>query len=73
MSDLLKGKSKEFQEVFKEYKIMRNKIRKPMTDYAEKLILKKLDKISDNEDDQIAMLEYCIMNSWQGIYSPKYN
>jgi hypothetical protein len=62
------GKSKKFQETFREFKLMRKTIRKPMTKRAEELILKKLEKLSSSEDEQITILENSIMNSWQGIY-----
>jgi hypothetical protein len=58
-----------FEDTFKEFKIMRNKIKKPMTRRAEELMLKRLNNLSKDEKEQIAILEQSIMFSWQGIYS----
>ena len=57
-----------FEDTWKEFKIMRNKIKKPMTRRAEELVLKRLNDLSKDEKEQIALLEQSIMFSWQGIY-----
>ena len=69
--ETLKEKGTNFIKAWKNYKNMRKKIKKPMTEYAEELIIKKLNKLSDNENIQIAILNQSIMNSWQGIYPLK--
>jgi hypothetical protein len=50
---------------------MRNKIKKPMTDKAVTLLLKKLNEMSKNDESKIAILEASITNSWQGIFELK--
>lgn len=57
-----------FEDTWKEFKIMRNKIKKPMTKYAEYLMMEKIDRISRNDEEKIAILEQSIMYAWQGIY-----
>ena len=52
-------------EVWEAFEEMRKKIRKPMTEYAKKLILKKLSTLKDDPNE---ILEQSIMNSWQGIF-----
>jgi len=69
--ETLKEKSANFIKVWKEYLKMRKKIKKPMTEYAKELALRKLSKLSDNEEEQIAILTQSIINSWQGIYPLK--
>ena len=49
----------------------RKKIKKPMTDHAVDLMLKKLDKMTDSTDGKIAILNQSILNGWQGIFPLK--
>ena len=49
----------------------RKKIKKPMTDRAIGLMIKKLNEFSSNEDEQIAILNQSILNGWTGIYELK--
>ena len=46
----------------------RKKLKKPMTDYAKKLLLKKLQKLAKTEQEQIAILNQSIENGWQGVF-----
>ena len=46
----------------------RKKLKKPMTDYAKKLLLNKLQKLAKTEQDQIAILNQSIENGWQGVF-----
>ena len=57
-----------FQITFDEFKKMRKSIQKPLTPFAESLILKKLEKMTSNKENQIKILEQSIMNSWQGVW-----
>lgn len=50
---------------------MRKEIKKPMTDKAIQLMLKKLKGLSEVEEIQIKILETSIINSWQGIFPLK--
>lgn len=53
---------------------MRKAIKAPMTSNALNLMLKKLDRLSLNDDSpdiRIAILEQSIMNSWKGIFELK--
>lgn len=59
--------NEELKKVIYEFIKMRKKIKKPLTDYALELILKKLDKF----DNKIEVLEQSIINSWQGIFEIK--
>lgn len=70
-NDLLKTKSKKFIDTFNEFKKMREKNKKKMTDYAVKLLIKKLDKMTSDENEQIAIIEQSIENCWQGIFELK--
>lgn len=51
---------------------MRKLIKKPMTDYALKKMLNKLERISNgSEETAIAILDKSITNNWQDIFEPK--
>ena len=59
--------SKKFKETFKDFIDMRVKIKKVPTKRAMEMIIKKLEKV-DNEELAIQMLERSIINSWQDVY-----
>ena len=69
--NITKEKGDDFIRVWNEFKIMRKKIRKPMTEKAEELIIEKLEKLAFSEIVQIAILNQSIMNSWQGVFPLK--
>lgn len=50
---------------------MRQKNRKPLTEYALKLLTKKLDKLAGSEGAKIAILNQSIVNGWQDVYALK--
>lgn len=47
---------------------MRKKIKKPLTNYAFKLILNKLNKLAIENKTKILILNQSIRNSWQDVY-----
>lgn len=56
-------------KTFADYVAMRKKIKKPMTDRAVDLAIKKLNELSKGDNDlAIRILEQSIMNSWQGLF-----
>ena len=54
-----------------EYKKMRKQIKKPMTDRAMELAVGKLQKMTTDIDEQIAIVNQSVMNSWQGLFPLK--
>jgi hypothetical protein len=50
---------------------MRKKIKKPATDYAQTLLVKKLGAFYANDLDPGVILNQSIMNGWQDLYAPK--
>jgi len=58
-------------EVIKDFISMRKTIKKPVTDRALKTLLKKLDTITNNDDEKIEVLENSINNCWLSVYEPK--
>lgn len=55
-------------EIWKSFEEMRKKIRKPLTDKARELTLKELNKLSQDKNLQIKILEQSIQRSWQGVF-----
>ena len=56
------------KEALHEFIRMRKMIKKPLTVRALELLIKKLQRMSDNSETQLELLNQSIMNSWQSIY-----
>lgn len=63
--------NEDLQNALKAFLQMRSFIKKPMTEYAFKLMLNKLDEIGNTDDEKIAILNQSITNNWQGIFPLK--
>ena len=63
--------NEELITAIKDFVDMRKQIKKPMTDRAITLMLKNLDKLTNNENNKIAILNQSIQNSWQGVFPLK--
>ncbi len=63
--------NEELQNALKAFVQMRSFIKKPMTEYALKLMLKKLDELGSNDTTKIAILNQSITHNWQGIFPLK--
>lgn len=50
---------------------MRKLIKKPMTDRALTMLINKLNKLSNDKNIQVKILEKSILNNWQDIYEYK--
>lgn len=61
----------ELKEAIKDFMTMRNKIKKPMTDRALKLLFKDLDKYGTNDQEKIEIINQSIVNCWQGVFPLK--
>ena len=62
--------SKEFEKAFYDFIDMRVEIKKVPTKRAMEMIIKKLEKV-DNEELAIKMLERSIINNWQDVFEIK--
>ena len=63
--------NEELQNALKAFLQMRSFIKKPMTEYALKLMLKELDELGNTDDVKIAILNQSITHNWQGIFPLK--
>lgn len=62
----------EIREQWNAYVEMRKKIKKPLTDYASELALKKLDKLAPSDYDlQKHILDQSVFYCWQGLFELK--
>lgn len=61
----------ELRETIFEFIKMRKMIKAPMTDRALRLLLNKLQGISNNEQIQIDTLNRAIVNNWKSVYPLK--
>jgi len=68
---LLNEFSNELKTAYKDFVIMRNSIKKPLTKRALTTIINKVDKMSDIESVKIQILEQSIEHSWQTVYELK--
>ena len=63
--------NEELQNALKAFVQMRSFIKKPMTEYALKLMLKNLDDLGNSDTTKIAILNQSITHNWQGIFPLK--
>lgn len=50
------------------FKAMRKALKKPLTEYAEKLAISKLEAFHNQGQDVAAVLNQSTMNSWLGLF-----
>lgn len=67
------GSNVKLLEALKDFLEMRKMIKKPMTERAMTKLIKELQKLSDNADVWIEILEQSILNNWQGVFPLKDN
>lgn len=66
----LAGNDKELADALKAFSEMRNKIKKPMTDRAKKMLCEKLNK-EFQPCEWVAILNQSIYHGWQDVYALK--
>ncbi len=73
-SDLSFWDSTDFVDSYKGFKQMRKLIKSPLTERAEKMILNKINKISNGDVNKaVAILDQSTQNSWKDVYELKSN
>ena len=58
-------------DAWNSFKEMRNKVKKPLTPRASKMAINKLQKLKENGNDPIAVLEQSVFNCWTDLYEIK--
>jgi len=65
------GDDKELEKAFLDFIDMRKQIKKPLTDRAFKMIVKKLDGMAKTDEEKIEILDQSILHNWQDVYPIK--
>ena len=65
---VLENRSDSFKDAFLNYADMRKRIKKPLTEDLAKKVIKKLEKLSADEKEQIEILDQSTFNYWQGVF-----
>ena len=63
--------NQKLRETLSDFIKMRKAKKKPMTDRALTMLLKKLDELSQNDDEKIRILEESILHTWDTVYPLK--
>lgn len=63
--------SEELKEALTEYVAMRKKLRKPFTEGAFELMLRRLDRYATTDEDKTEIVRQTVINGWQGIFPLK--
>ena len=64
--------SEPLRKTLEDFRLMRERIRKPMTGQALRLLFRELENLGGNDEAlKIAILEQSILNSWQGVFALK--
>lgn len=71
INNKIKEQPQELQQVLQEFLKMRKAIKKPMTERAFEMLLNKLNKMSQDTQVQIKILEQSILHCWQDVYELK--
>jgi hypothetical protein len=61
----------DLRQALKDFLEMRKKIKKPMTDRAFNMFLKKLDELAATDEMKIKLLDQSILHNWQTVYPLK--
>lgn len=59
------------EPIWRDFKEMRQRMRKPLTPHAEKLLAEKVDKMAESVDDQSAIVAQSIERGWASFYPLK--
>ena len=60
------GEDKELLQALRDFEVMRNKSKKPLTDKAKTMLLNKLQTYPQNQ--WVEIINQSVFRSWQGIY-----
>lgn len=58
----------DLMKALEAFRVMRERIRKPLTCEALLITLRELDKLASTDADRIAILEQSVQRSWQGVF-----
>ena len=68
---IVQAQYSQLEQAINDFKEMRKKIKAPLTDKAEILLRKKLDKLARTQGEQAEILNQSTMNCWRGVWELK--
>lgn len=63
--------NEDLQKALMDFAKMRKSIKNPLTQRAMELLFDKLDKLTDDDNTKIEILNQSIMNNWKGVFELK--
>ena len=63
--------NENLKSALNDFEEMRKTIKKPLADRSRKMLLDKLDKLTNDDDLKIAILNQSIFHNWQGVFELK--
>lgn len=63
--------NEDLQKALMDFAKMRKAIKNPLTQRAMELLFDKLDKLADDDNTKIEILNQSIMNNWKGVFELK--
>lgn len=61
----------DLRQALRDYSIMRNKIKAPLTERAATMLLNKLDTLASTDDLKIKIIEQAILSNWKSVFPLK--
>jgi len=61
----------ELVQALEDFEKMRKAIKKPLTEKAKQMLLTELNRLSDDDETKIAILNQSIFHNWQGVFPLK--
>ena len=65
------SENENVRQALRDYSLMRNKIKAPLTERAATMLLNKLDSLAATDDLKIKLLEQAIMSNWKSVFPLK--
>lgn len=65
------SENSDIRQALRDYSIMRNKIKAPLTERAVTLLLNKLDALASTDDLKIKLLENATLGNWKSVFPLK--
>lgn len=62
------SQNEKLRQVLRDFSIMRNKIKAPLTERAANMLLNELNSLAATDETKIEILEKSILNSWKSVY-----
>lgn len=65
------SENKDLRQALRDYSLMRNKIKAPLTERAVTMLLNKLDSLASTDELKIKLLDQAILSNWKSVFPLK--